>query len=254
MKNIIRILLCIIALICLIWFIIPLSLSTSLNIGNATGLTISVLLLLFAIFLPHIQKLIKHWKTHRIKKWFYRIPIIGACIILTLVIIESSLMIMAANKTPTEDVTVVVLGCRVYGEHPSLSMVERLEAAYDFLVKHEDVNCILSGGKGDGENITEAECMYHYLIDKGIDEKRLYKEERSTTTRENLLYAKQIIEEYHLEPTIAIATSDYHVYRAGEVAKTLGMEYCAIPGKTAIWLFPTYYVRELYGILYEWVF
>lgn len=254
MEKIIRIFLGIIAVICFIWFIVPLSLSSSLNIGNATGLTVSVWLLLVAIFLPYIRKLIKTWKIHRIKKWFYRIPIVVACIIVTLVIIESSLMIVAANKTPTEDVTVVVLGCRVYGEHPSLSMVERLDAAYDFLVKHEDINCILSGGKGAGENITEAECMYRYLIDKGIDENRLYKEERSTTTRENLLYAKQIIEEYHLKPTIAIATSDYHVYRAGEVAKALGMEYRAIPGKTAIWLFPTYYVRELYGILYEWVF
>ena len=38
------------------------------------------------------------------------------------------------------------------------------------------------------------------------------------------------------------------------IAKKLGMEYTSVPGKTAIWLFPTYYVRELYGILYEWVF
>lgn len=254
MKNMIRILLGIVAVICFSWFVVPLSLSASLNIGNATGLTISILLLLFAIFLPQIQKVIKCWKTHRIKRWFYRIPMIGACIIVILVIIESSLMLMAASKTPTEDVTVVVLGCRVYGEHPSLSMVERLDAAYEFLAEHEEVHCILAGGKGDGENITEAECMYRYLVDKGIEESRLYKEEQSTTTRENLLYAKQIMEEKELKQTIAIATSEYHVYRAGEIAKALGMEYTAIPGKTAIWLLPTYYVRELYGILYEWVF
>lgn len=138
---------------------------------------------------------------------------------------------IAASKSPTENVTVVILGCRVYGENPSLSMVERLDAAYEFLEAHEDVQCVLSGGKGDGENITEAECMYRYLIAKGIDENRLYKEECSTTTRDNLLYAKQIIEENHLEQTIAIATSEYHVYRAGEIAKAFGMEYMEIPGK-----------------------
>lgn len=254
MKKISRITLGIIAVVCFIWFIIPLSLSTSLNIGNATGLTISVLLLLVAIFLPVIQEIIKRWKSHPVKKWFYRTIVMGIGVIVTLVIVESSLMMIAASKSPTENVTVVILGCRVYGENPSLSMVERLDAAYEFLEAHEDVQCVLAGGKGDGENITEAECMYRYLIAKGIDEKRLYKEEHSTTTRENLLYAKQIIEENHLAQTIAIATSEYHVYRAGEIAKALGMEYRAIPGKTAIWLFPTYYVRELYGILYEWVF
>lgn len=96
--------------------------------------------------------------------------------------------------------------------------------------------------------------MYRYLINKGIDASRLYKEENSTTTRENLLYSKQLIEEQGLHPVIAIATSEYHEYRAGQIAGKLGITYAAVPGKTAIWLFPTYYVRELYGILYEWVF
>jgi len=149
---------------------------------------------------------------------------------------------------------VVVLGCRVYGERASLSMVERLDAAYDYLVEHPQSVCVLSGGKGDGENITEAECMYRYLVNKGIDAARLYKEEASTTTRENLLFSKQLIEEQGLHPVIAIATSEYHEYRAGMIANALDIEWAAVPGKTAIWLFPTYYVRELYGILYEWVF
>ncbi len=171
-----------------------------------------------------------------------------------LVVIESGFMIAAANKTPTENVTVVVLGCRVYGERPSLSMVERLDAAYEFLIENEEAKCVLSGGKGTGENISEAECMYRYLVEKGIDANRLYKEEQSTTTRENLAFSKEIIKEEGLPTKIAIATSEYHVYRAGLIAKSLDMEYSAVPGRTAIWLFPTYYVRELYGILYEWVF
>lgn len=252
--TIIRILMVIIGILCFVWFAIPLSLSVNLNIGNATGLAISSLLIVLGIFLPFVQRLVHKWRSHPVKKWFYRMPIAGACVIAVLVVIESGLMIAAANRTPAENVTVVVLGCRVYGERPSLSMVERLEAAYAFLVENEQANCILSGGKGTGEHISEAECMYRYLVEKGIDAKRLYKEEQSTTTRENLLYAKAIIESEDLEPRIAIATSEYHVYRAGQIAENLEMEYAAIPGQTAIWLFPTYYVRELYGILYEWVF
>jgi hypothetical protein len=56
-----------------------------------------------------------------------------------------------------------------------------------------------------------------------------------------------------LNPEIAIATSEYHQYRAGRIAKALDMKYGAICGHTAFWLFPTYYVRELYGILDEWI-
>ncbi|MBQ7943088.1 MAG: YdcF family protein [Lachnospiraceae bacterium] len=252
--SIIRILMTATGILCFIWFAIPLSLSVNLNIGNATGLAVSSLLILLGIFLPFIKRLVHKWKAHPIKRWLYRVPIAAVCIITVLVVVESGLMIVAANKAPSENVTVVVLGCRVYGERPSLSMVERLEAAYEFLAKNEQANCVLSGGMGTGENISEAECMYRYLVEKGIDASRLYKEEQSTTTRENLLFAKEIIAENGLEPEIAIATSDYHVYRAGRIAESLDMEYSAIPGQTAIWLFPTYYVRELYGILYEWVF
>lgn len=238
----------------MIWFAIPLSLSVNLNIGNATGLMVSGILILLGIFLPVVQELVHKWSSHPIKRWFYRVPMIVACLIATLVVIESGLMIAAASRTPDENVTLVVLGCRVYGERPSLSMVERLDAAYDFLVKNKQAKCILSGGKGTGENISEAECMYRYLVEKGIDKERLYKEEKSTDTRENLLFSKGLIEEEGLDAEIAIATSEYHVYRAGLIAKDLGLEYTSVPGKTAIWLFPTYYVRELYGILYEWIF
>jgi len=252
--TMIRILIVAIGILCFIWFAIPLSLSVNLNIGNATGLAVCIVLILLGIFLPFIQRLVHKWSTHLVKKWFYRVPIAGACVIVALVVIESGFMIAAANRTPDENVTVVVLGCRVYGERPSLSMVERLDAAYEFLAENEKAMCVLSGGKGTGENISEAECMYRYLVEKGIDANRLYREEKSTNTRENLLFAKEVIEQNGLEPEIAIATSEYHVYRAGLIAESLDMEYTSVPGKTAIWLFPTYYIRELYGILYEWVF
>lgn len=243
-----------VGVLCFVWFAIPLTLSVNLNIGNATGLTISVLLVLYGLFLPWVQGILLRWCGHKVLRWLYR-GILGViALIAILVIVESSCMMVAASKEPAPGATVVVLGCRVYGERASLSMVERLEAAYEYLSEHPESKCVLSGGQGDGENISEAECMYRYLVNKGIDASRLYKEEASTTTRENLLFSKQLMEEHGLNPVVAVATSEYHMYRAGMIANALDISWAAVPGKTAIWLFPTYYVRELYGILYEWVF
>ena len=251
---VLRMVLMIVAVFCLIWFALPLTLSVSLNIGNITGLAVSVLLFFYGLFMPWVHGVMNKWRRHKALR-FLHWGILGAiALIALLVVIESTCMIVAANKEPEPGATVVVLGCRVYGERASLSMIERLDAAYEYLTEHPESKCVLSGGKGDGENITEAECMYRYLVNKGIDASRLHKEEASTTTRENLLFSKQLIEEQGLHPVIAIATSEYHEYRAGLIAKSLGIEYAAVPGRTAIWLFPTYYVRELYGILYEWVF
>ena len=136
-------------------------------------------------------------------------------------------------------------------EHASRSLRERLDAALIYLEENPDSQCIVSGGMGEGEKISEAECMYRYLIKKGIHSSRIIKEDKSTSTRENLRFSKKIIEERGLSKNIAIATSDYHQYRASKIAKTLGFSVGAVPGHTAWWLFPTFYVRELYGILYQ---
>lgn len=249
-----RIILGILSIIIFTWFAIPLSLSVNLNIGNFTGLAVAVLIFAYTVLMPIIHKVLADWKTNVVKKWLYRAIISTIIIIISLVIIESSCMIRAACKTPAQNSTVVVLGCRVYGERASLSLQERLIAAYNYLSEHAGSVCIVSGGKGEGEDISEAECMYRYLIDLGIDASRIYKEDQSSTTRENLAFSQKIIEENGLNPTIAIATSEYHEYRAGKIAESLGIEYAAVPAKTAIWLFPTYYVRELYAIFYEWIF
>ena len=249
-----RLIFIVLGILCFIWFAIPLSLSVSLNLGNVTGLTVSILLFLYGLFMPLVNGILFKWRGNKVFKWLYRGMLSTIAIIALLVVVESSCMIIAANKEPAPGATVVVLGCRVYGERASLSMVERLDAAYKYLIAHPESKCVLSGGQGDGENITEAECMYRYLVNKGIEASRLYKEEASTTTRENLMFSKQLVEEQGLNPVVAIATSEYHMYRAGMIANALDISWAAVPGKTAIWLFPTYYVRELYGILYEWVF
>ena len=50
-----------------------------------------------------------------------------------------------------------------------------------------------------------------------------------------------------------IVSNNYHLYRAGMIADELGIVWGGKPAETAAWLFPTYYVRELYAILAEWI-
>lgn len=221
-------------------------------IGNATGIGVFLVLLLYGCFMTKINIIIQKIWNHIIGKVTLSVAVTVAVVIIAFVIIESACMIYAANKTPKENVTLIVLGCKVDKERPTMMLKERLEAAYEFLCENPEVVCILSGGKGNGEDISEAECMYRYLIEKGISSDRLYKEDKSTSTRENIQFSKVIIDEYDLPENIAIATSEFHLYRAGLIAGDLGYEYTSVPATTNWILFPTYYVRELYGILYQW--
>lgn len=240
-------------IICLLLFWAPLAVAGILNLGNITGIVLSIMWILYMIFTPVVHKLIGKWWTLRLAK----VPMATTGVLLiicaTLVVVESACMVGACMKQGTEASTAVVLGCRVYGERASLSLVERLEAAYEYLMEHPDADCVVSGGQGPGEDISEAECMYRWLVNKGIDPERIYKEDKSTSTEENIAFSKEVIEENGLFQKIVIVTNEYHIFRAGMIADDNGMVWGAMPGKSAAWLFPTYYVRELYAILAEWI-
>lgn len=241
-------------IVCLVLFLLPFILIGRLNIGNITGIMISVMFIVYMAFMTRIHKWIaKMWMKRRAKLPMATAGII-AIIIATLAIIETGCIIGTCAKAPTSNATAIVLGCRVYGERASLSLLERLEAAYDYLIENPEADCIVSGGQGEDELISEAECMYRWLVEQGIEPSRIYKEDKSTSTEENIQFSKKIIEEEGLFQKVVIITSDYHCYRAGMIADDYGLVWGTKPGHTAIWLLPTYYVRELYAILAEWIF
>ena len=67
------------------------------------------------------------------------------------------------------------------------------------------------------------------------------------------IFEAQIIEQNDLPDGMNIVTNEFHEYRAKRIAKKQGIDTGSIAGSTAWWLLPTYYVREMAGILYEWI-
>lgn len=125
----------------------------------------------------------------------------------------------------------IVLGCQVNGTDPSRMLRQRLDAAVDYLTAYPDAACIVSGGMGPGEDITEAACMYNYLTAAGIDESRILPENRATSTMENLRFSLALMEE---GSSAAIVSNEFHLYRAGQMAETLGLEAELIPADTEL--------------------
>lgn len=152
---------------------------------------------------------------------------------------------------------VVLLGAGVNGTTPSQSLQERIDAAFLYLQQHPQVQCILSGGQGDGEDISEAECMFRALTAKGIAPERLWLEDRSTSTKENLRFSLGLIQEKIGEQPaeIGILSSQYHLYRAGRFARELGVDPICIGVKTQRpELFVSYFVREIFAVCFYSVF
>ena len=148
---------------------------------------------------------------------------------------------------------VVVLGAGVNGTVPSLSLRNRLDAAYSYLTEFPDAVCVVSGCQGDGEDISEAQCMYNELVRMGIDPNRVWMEDQATNTRENLRYSLDIIRERTgSQPAeIGIISSEYHLLRAGFFARELGIDSFGIPAETT-WLSLriNYTLREVAAVWY----
>jgi len=150
---------------------------------------------------------------------------------------------------------IIVLGASVKGETPSLTLGRRIKKAKEYLEIHPDSLAILSGGQGPSENITEAEAMRRYLVDGGIDESRLFLEEKSTSTMENIKFSYIIIDNQsqNVEQKVIVISSRFHLLRSQIIAKKQGFSVKGIGSTTLIYLLPNYYLREFFGIFYELV-
>lgn len=146
---------------------------------------------------------------------------------------------------------IVVLGAKVNGTEPSLSLSDRLLAAETYLKKYPDSIAVLSGGQGPDEQISEAECMFRQLTARGIDPQRLWLEDRSSSTWENLNFSLALIEEKTgtRPQNIGLVSSEYHLFRAELFAKDCGVQAVGIPAKTQWFsLRLNYFLREVAGV------
>jgi uncharacterized SAM-binding protein YcdF (DUF218 family) len=104
-----------------------------------------------------------------------------ACGVIYFVIVEIPIVSSARTDTDPKAPYVIVLGAGVNGTAPSLSLLNRLEATLSYLEMCREATCIVSGGQGAGENITEASCMYNWLTAKGISPDRILREEKASS-------------------------------------------------------------------------
>lgn len=179
--------------------------------------------------------------------------ILAVCTGIGVIIVSvTGILVIRAWSGPVVDCDyVVVLGAGVNGTAPSLSLSDRLNAAYDYLVAYPDTVCVVSGGKGDGENISEALCMFNELTARGIAPERVWMEDRSTSTRENIRFSLDIIEEKTgIRPdAIGLVSSEYHLYRAGLFAREENVVSYGIPARTSwVSLRINYFLREIAAI------
>lgn len=176
------------------------------------------------------------------------------CLVIGLMVmgITEAIIIKASFGSPEETVDyVVVLGAKVRPDGPSVSLQNRIDAAYDYLTGHPGTVAIVSGGQGDDEHMTEAQCMFDELVELGIDPGRIWMEDQATSTWENLNFSLDLIEEKTGQrPTkLGVLSSEYHLFRASLFTKACGVEFVGIPAQTSLLSQKiNHFMREVAGV------
>ncbi|MCL2491576.1 MAG: YdcF family protein [Coriobacteriia bacterium] len=117
------------------------------------------------------------------------------------------------------------------------------------------IRLIVCGGQGPQEDIPEAITMKRYLEQRGIPADRIIVEDRSTSTFENLTFAREILKkQIGDEFTSVLITNDFHVYRATRIARSAGVESTHIGASMKWYTIPSTYVREILAVMRMWVF
>ncbi len=95
-------------------------------------------------------------------------------------------------------------------------MQYRLDKAKEYLTENPSTKCIVSGGQGLNEPFSEAEGMAKYLIEQGISEDRIIKEDKSQSTKENIINSSKYIES---DASVGIITNNFHMFRALQISR-----------------------------------
>ena len=228
------------------------------NHGNIIG-TIGCLIVIFSILLYDKYKKIKPVRV--ITKSFLLLAGVFAiyCAVISSFMISGMLNIpQKAFQTGTDGVrepeTVIVLGCKTINGNPSAMLAARLDTAAEYLLENPQAVCVVSGGRGGDEIEPEAVTMERYLISKGIESDRLYKECNSSNTQENLLYSAQMINEQKLPKNVIVVSESYHVYRGTRNAEINGLNAAALPAPTnTVWALPSYWLREIFAVTRDFI-
>ena len=139
--------------------------------------------------------------------------------------------VSSAKPAPARADAVLVLGARVfYPQKPWINPCLRARVAHGARLVAGGTApwLIVSGGLDHEDGAIEAEHMRDLAVQLGVKPSRVLLEARSTSTRENMVFSRAILEARKLEDVIVV-TEPFHAPRAALLARRAGLRASVSP-------------------------
>ncbi len=164
---------------------------------------------------------------------------------------------VAAYQHPVHDKDfIIILGCKINKKGGLLPLLKgRTDRAVKYAWEQEiatgkKVCYVPSGGQGPDEVMSEGSAMELYLLSHGAEENEVFAEKESKNTYENFLFSKRLIDSINPDANVCFATTNYHMFRSGVLAREIGLNAEGISSKTKWYFWPNGFVREFVDLVF----
>lgn len=207
---------------------------------------LGLLLLLSVLVFPFLTPKLKISRVFR--RFLWPVSLLCMAIVCWMAVSFTAIILVGRGSTPPAGATVVVLGEGSYKGVPDFNQLIGITAAGNYLRTHPSAMCIASGGVTTDISPADATAIRDVLISQyQISSDRIFVENQSRTTHENMLYSKKIIQAHGLSRNIAVAAPAFHLLRAEMIARRMGLVPYGLPGKVYPQQQWPNYVRELFA-------
>lgn len=225
----------VLGIIFIVWGLIIQSFS-NFNIGYLLTVLLGITLVIYGKFYQMINSLIPN-------------PLLKLAKFVIALTLLWMIFIFIYGKIDTVDYkedALIILGAGLRGDKLSSNLKNRVDKGISYLGKNPNAIVVVSGGKGHDEKIAESLAMKRYMVENGIPEERILEENKSTSTFENFYFTKNILDEhFDNDYKVVYVTSDFHIFRAGVLARRAGLTNISKKNSSLQWyMYPMTYLRE----------
>lgn len=118
---------------------------------------------------------------------------------------------------------IVVMGAAQWNGRPSPVLQARLDHAADLWREGVAPVVVVTGGKQEGDTVTQGLSGYRYLRDQGLPDEAVKVEVGGTDSYEELAASALILRQGGLGDDVVIVTDPYHAFRARAIAEEVGL-------------------------------
>ena len=146
--------------------------------------------------------------------WLLALLAVILVLALGFVVLLGLVLTGARDSVTGQPQVMVILGCKVESWGPSVLLQDRLDKALDYLGDHPDLTIVVSGGQGSDEHQSEAQCMYDYLTEHGVDGDQILLEDQSHNTWENIRFTQELLEQEGVDASqVVVVSNGFHLTR-----------------------------------------